>query len=205
MTRTRIAQEAAASQASAEAGKPIKRRRGLAAAVGAAPWDRGGSADSAATTTDSGNPGTERGAGTEQPHAAVPNSAGGWLRQRSQDDKSAESALSMAELSERLRAAVGHSLHVAPSAVRHLGAGDGLWLDGAAQAGAVVALYPGVVYTALHHRCDRIVINAARCQLRVGDASAQPRSLVSVKGVARHKSCLCKCRVASQHVHDCWP
>ena len=59
----------------------------------------------------------------------------------------------MAELSERLRATIGHSLCVAPSALRHSGAGDGLWLTGAAQTGAVVALYPGVVYTALHHRC----------------------------------------------------
>ena len=153
---------------SPEGERPTKRRRGLAAAVGAAPTRPGRNADTPAITADTDHPAAERGADPESPRLAA-QSAGGWLRQRSQDDRSAGRTLTMVELSERLQAAVGHTLRVAPSAVRHLGAGDGLWLDGAAQAGAVVALYPGVVYTALHHRRDRSA--ATRHTLSVATAA----------------------------------
>ncbi len=47
---------------------------------------------------------------------------------------------------------VGYSLHLAPSAVGDADAGDGVWLCGRAAAGAVVGLYPGVVYTRTHYR-----------------------------------------------------
>ena len=138
-----------ARQASSELERPLKRRRGLAAAVGAAPSQPG---------TDAGHTGAGDHSGTSRrdgvaSDAPVTQSAGTCQpRQPGEGGASLGSQLTMAELSERLRAQNGHSLRVAPSAVRHSGAGDGLWLTGAAQTGAVVALYPGVVYTALHHR-----------------------------------------------------
>lgn len=42
--------------------------------------------------------------------------------------------------------AMGFHLEVAPSAVGHHAAGDGVWLCGSAAPGQVVALYPGLVY-----------------------------------------------------------
>ncbi len=48
---------------------------------------------------------------------------------------------------------MGFSLHLAPSAVGHAEAGEGLWLKGRAKTGAVVGLYPGIVYTRSHYRC----------------------------------------------------
>ena len=49
---------------------------------------------------------------------------------------------------------MGFSLQVAPSSVGHEGstAGDGVWLRGSARAGAVVGLYPGIVYTRAFYR-----------------------------------------------------
>ena len=47
---------------------------------------------------------------------------------------------------------LGYTLHVSPSSVSTPGAGNGLWLKGRAVPGAVVALYPGIVYTRLHYR-----------------------------------------------------
>lgn len=41
---------------------------------------------------------------------------------------------------------------MAPSSVQHPAAGDGLWLRGDAKAGAIAALYPGILYPAAHHR-----------------------------------------------------
>jgi hypothetical protein len=50
------------------------------------------------------------------------------------------------------QARLGFVLHVAPSGVDHPEAGAGLWLTGRAEPGAVVALYPGIVYTRAHLR-----------------------------------------------------
>ena len=47
---------------------------------------------------------------------------------------------------------LGWAVQVAPSGVDHPLAGNGLWLAGKAGAGAVVALYPGIVYQAAHYR-----------------------------------------------------
>ena len=47
---------------------------------------------------------------------------------------------------------LGYSLDVRASLIGHQGAGDGLWLQGHAPVGALVALYPGIVYTPLHYR-----------------------------------------------------
>lgn len=49
-------------------------------------------------------------------------------------------------LQDAFRKAMGFCLDVAPSAVGHPAAGDGVWLRGSALPGQVVALYPGLVY-----------------------------------------------------------
>jgi hypothetical protein len=47
---------------------------------------------------------------------------------------------------------LGFTLHLALSSVAPKNAGEGVWLRGAAKAGAVVGLYPGIVYTRSHYR-----------------------------------------------------
>ena len=47
---------------------------------------------------------------------------------------------------------LGFAVQVAPSGVEHPTAGNGLWLSGQAEPGAIVALYPGIVYPALHYK-----------------------------------------------------
>ncbi|KAK9838450.1 hypothetical protein WJX81_000079 [Elliptochloris bilobata] len=59
---------------------------------------------------------------------------------------------SMADLTRVLHARLGFALHVSPSGVDHPDAGAGLWLRGRALPGAVVALYPGLVYSRAHLR-----------------------------------------------------
>lgn len=58
---------------------------------------------------------------------------------------------------------MGFSLHLAPSAVGHADAGEGLWLRGRAKTGAVVGLYPGIVYTRAHYRCTQLNILLPDC------------------------------------------
>ncbi|KAL0052035.1 hypothetical protein WJX82_006842 [Trebouxia sp. C0006] len=48
--------------------------------------------------------------------------------------------------------ALGYSLEVRTSGIAHQDAGDGLWLRGTAPVGAVVGLYPGLVYEPMHYR-----------------------------------------------------
>lgn len=55
-----------------------------------------------------------------------------------------------------VQARLGFALHVAPSGVDHPEAGAGLWLRGRALPGALVAFYPGLVYSRAHIRCARL-------------------------------------------------
>ncbi|MED6224289.1 hypothetical protein PIB30_082614 [Stylosanthes scabra] len=61
-------------------------------------------------------------------------------------------SLSLAEVSKRLKDQIGYQLNVRPSQISHKDAGQGLFLDGAVDVGAVVAFYPGVVYSSAYHR-----------------------------------------------------
>ncbi|BDA51210.1 hypothetical protein COCOBI_18-0870 [Coccomyxa sp. Obi] len=61
-------------------------------------------------------------------------------------------AIMMKDVTARLQERMGFALHLAPSAVGHAEAGEGLWLKGRAKTGAVVGLYPGIVYTRSHYR-----------------------------------------------------
>ena len=55
-------------------------------------------------------------------------------------------------VSDLLHQRLGFTTMLAPSAIASSEAGTGLWLRGSAQPGAVVSLYPGIVYKPLHYR-----------------------------------------------------
>ncbi|KAG2701810.1 hypothetical protein I3843_06G056600 [Carya illinoinensis] len=57
-----------------------------------------------------------------------------------------------AEVSERLKDLIGYRLDIKPSQILHEEAGQGLFLDGEADVGAVVAFYPGVIYFPAYYR-----------------------------------------------------
>ncbi|RYR32201.1 hypothetical protein Ahy_A10g046798 isoform C [Arachis hypogaea] len=60
--------------------------------------------------------------------------------------------LSQAEVSQKLKNQLGFTLDVKSSQIPHKDAGQGLFLDGAADVGAVIAFYPGVVYSPAFYR-----------------------------------------------------
>ncbi|XP_058097891.1 uncharacterized protein LOC131242928 isoform X2 [Magnolia sinica] len=60
--------------------------------------------------------------------------------------------LTRMELSHSLKDRIGYTLDVKPSQIPHKDAGQGLFIDGAAQVGAVIAFYPGVIYSPAYYR-----------------------------------------------------
>ncbi|KAL2339397.1 hypothetical protein Fmac_007337 [Flemingia macrophylla] len=60
--------------------------------------------------------------------------------------------LSQAEVSQNLKDQLGYTVNVKPSQISHKDAGQGLFLDGTVDVGAVVAFYPGVVYSPAYYR-----------------------------------------------------
>ncbi|XP_004505707.1 uncharacterized protein [Cicer arietinum] len=59
--------------------------------------------------------------------------------------------ISQAELSQKLKDGLGFKLDVKPSQISHKEADQGLFLDGVVDVGAVLALYPGVIYSSAYH------------------------------------------------------
>lgn len=59
--------------------------------------------------------------------------------------------LSQSEVSQKLKDQLGYTLNVKPSQISHKDSGQGLFLDGAVDVGAVLAFYPGVVYYPAYH------------------------------------------------------
>ncbi|XP_061362693.1 uncharacterized protein LOC133306392 isoform X5 [Gastrolobium bilobum] len=59
--------------------------------------------------------------------------------------------LSQDEVSQKLKDQLGYTLNVKPSQISHKDAGQGLFLDGVADVGAVLAFYPGVVYSPAYY------------------------------------------------------
>ncbi|KAA8528918.1 hypothetical protein F0562_033594 [Nyssa sinensis] len=55
------------------------------------------------------------------------------------------------ELSQRLKDLIGYTLELKPSQIPHKEAGQGLFLDGEADVGAVIAFYPGVIYSPAYY------------------------------------------------------
>ncbi|XP_022727228.1 uncharacterized protein LOC111283091 isoform X2 [Durio zibethinus] len=60
--------------------------------------------------------------------------------------------LKRTELSQRLKDSIGYTLDVKPSQIPHNEAGQGLYLNGEANIGAVIAMYPGVIYSSAYYR-----------------------------------------------------
>ncbi|CAK9144760.1 unnamed protein product [Ilex paraguariensis] len=60
--------------------------------------------------------------------------------------------LKCAEVSERLKDLLGYTLELKPSGIQHKEAGQGLFLNGEADVGAVIAFYPGIIYSPAHYR-----------------------------------------------------
>ncbi|KAK4743038.1 hypothetical protein SAY87_001039 [Trapa incisa] len=60
--------------------------------------------------------------------------------------------LKLAEVSQSIKDLLGYTLAVKPSEIPHEEAGQGLFLDGEAEVGSVIAFYPGVVYSPAYYR-----------------------------------------------------
>ncbi|KAG5008508.1 hypothetical protein JHK85_027050 [Glycine max] len=60
--------------------------------------------------------------------------------------------LSQAVVSQNLKDQLGYTVNVTPSQIPHKDAGQGLFLDGTVDVGAVVAFYPGIVYSPAYYR-----------------------------------------------------
>ncbi|XP_009627913.1 uncharacterized protein [Nicotiana tomentosiformis] len=60
--------------------------------------------------------------------------------------------LTRIEVSQSLKDLMGYTLEVKPSRIPHEDAGQGLFLHGEADVGAVLALYPGVIYSPAYYR-----------------------------------------------------
>ncbi|KAL3501854.1 hypothetical protein ACH5RR_036303 [Cinchona calisaya] len=60
--------------------------------------------------------------------------------------------LSQSEVSQRLKDLMGYTLQVKPSEIPHKDAGKGLFLNGEADVGDVIAFYPGVVYSPAYYQ-----------------------------------------------------
>ncbi|CAI9096722.1 OLC1v1032929C1 [Oldenlandia corymbosa var. corymbosa] len=60
--------------------------------------------------------------------------------------------LSHLEVSQKLKDLLGYTLEVKQSEIPHKDAGKGVFIDGEADVGTVIAFYPGVVYSPAHYR-----------------------------------------------------
>ncbi|XP_018485344.1 uncharacterized protein LOC108855914 [Raphanus sativus] len=60
--------------------------------------------------------------------------------------------LKLAEVSQRLMDQLGYTLEIKPSVVPHKDAGQGCFIKGEADAGTVLAFYPGVIYSPAFYR-----------------------------------------------------
>jgi hypothetical protein len=60
--------------------------------------------------------------------------------------------LSHAEVSQSLKDHIGYTLDVKPSLMPHEKAGQGLLINGEADAGAVIAIYPGIIHSPAYYQ-----------------------------------------------------
>ncbi|XP_028124384.1 uncharacterized protein LOC114321420 [Camellia sinensis] len=59
--------------------------------------------------------------------------------------------LKPAELSQSLKNLIGYALELKPSQIPHKDAGQGLFIDGQADVGTVIAFYPGIIYSPAYY------------------------------------------------------
>lgn len=60
--------------------------------------------------------------------------------------------LKLADVSQAVKDHLGYSLAIRPSEISHKDAGQGLFLEGEADVGSVIAIYPGVIYSPAYYR-----------------------------------------------------
>jgi hypothetical protein len=60
--------------------------------------------------------------------------------------------LKLAEVSQCLKESIGYTVELKPSRIPHKDAGQGLFIDGEADVGTVIAFYPGVIYSPANYR-----------------------------------------------------
>lgn len=60
--------------------------------------------------------------------------------------------LNPTKVSQSLKDRLGYTLDIRPSQIPHKDAGNGLFIDGEAGIGAVIAIYPGVIYSPAYYR-----------------------------------------------------
>ncbi|CAI0415473.1 unnamed protein product [Linum tenue] len=60
--------------------------------------------------------------------------------------------LNLAEVSLKLKESIGYTLDLKPSQISHEAAGTGLFVNGEADVGTVIAFYPGVIYAPAYYR-----------------------------------------------------
>lgn len=60
--------------------------------------------------------------------------------------------MKQSEVSEKLKGLLGYSLEIKPSQIQHEDAGQGLFLDGEADLGAIIAIYPGITYSPAYYQ-----------------------------------------------------
>lgn len=60
--------------------------------------------------------------------------------------------LRRAEVSQRVKDLIGYTLDIKPSQILHEEAGQGLFINGEADVGTVIAIYPGIIYAPAYYR-----------------------------------------------------
>ncbi|KAL2546041.1 hypothetical protein Fot_15274 [Forsythia ovata] len=60
--------------------------------------------------------------------------------------------LRRSEVTQKLKDFIGYTLDIKSSQIEHKDAGQGLYIDGEADVGSVIAIYPGVVYSPAYYR-----------------------------------------------------
>lgn len=60
--------------------------------------------------------------------------------------------LTRQELSDQLKDHIGYTMSIKPSQIPHKEAGSGLFIDGEASVGSIIAFYPGIIYSPAYYR-----------------------------------------------------
>lgn len=145
----------ASSSSSSESGSSSDSDDSSSSAVSTEPASTDSGTKDSSTDTANAQPATAQPAEvqpSEPDPAAMQSSVISRQSQQLSRHSIHSAPLNLANLSEAVKEKLGYSLHVAPSGISHADAGQGLWLEGRAPVGAVVALYPGLVYSPMHYR-----------------------------------------------------